>query len=89
MWCCVLRVNFHCRYLVLDIADNPVENIIRFFPMVSTWIGREFSELTNPNFTFGMLSLRHLEMLPALDFVVDTLISVINSFLQVWKRVEL
>ncbi|NXF39615.1 STYX protein, partial [Nyctibius bracteatus] len=23
------------RYLVLDIADNPVENIIRFFPMVS------------------------------------------------------
>uniref|UniRef100_A0A8C2M1H2 Serine/threonine/tyrosine-interacting protein n=1 Tax=Cricetulus griseus TaxID=10029 RepID=A0A8C2M1H2_CRIGR len=22
------------RYLVLDIADNPVENIIRFFPMV-------------------------------------------------------
>lgn len=26
---------FPCRYLVLDIADNPVENIIRFFPMVS------------------------------------------------------
>uniref|UniRef100_A0A2I3SZ89 Serine/threonine/tyrosine-interacting protein n=1 Tax=Pan troglodytes TaxID=9598 RepID=A0A2I3SZ89_PANTR len=24
------------RYLVLDIADNPVENIIRFFPMVGT-----------------------------------------------------
>lgn len=24
-----------CRYLVLDIADNPVENIIRFFPSVS------------------------------------------------------
>uniref|UniRef100_A0A8C7MXW1 Serine/threonine/tyrosine interacting protein n=1 Tax=Oncorhynchus kisutch TaxID=8019 RepID=A0A8C7MXW1_ONCKI len=23
------------RYLVLDIADNPVENIIRYFPMVS------------------------------------------------------
>ncbi|XP_026526619.1 serine/threonine/tyrosine-interacting protein isoform X2 [Notechis scutatus] len=23
------------RYLVLDIADNPIENIIRFFPMVS------------------------------------------------------
>uniref|UniRef100_A0A8B9UWS1 Uncharacterized protein n=1 Tax=Anas zonorhyncha TaxID=75864 RepID=A0A8B9UWS1_9AVES len=31
------------RYLVLDIADNPVENIIRFFPMVSIcereWVG--------------------------------------------------
>lgn len=26
------------RYLVLDIADNPVENIIRFFPMVSNSI---------------------------------------------------
>ena len=26
---------FSFRYLVLDIADNPVENIIRFFPMVS------------------------------------------------------
>ena len=26
---------FWIRYLVLDIADNPVENIIRFFPMVS------------------------------------------------------
>lgn len=26
------------RYLVLDIADNPVENIIRFFPMVSVSI---------------------------------------------------
>lgn len=26
---------FNCRYLVLDIADNPIENIIRFFPMVS------------------------------------------------------
>lgn len=36
---------------MLDIADNPVENIIRFFPMVSGWIGKgiaqEFSELTN------------------------------------------
>uniref|UniRef100_A0A3B4GTJ7 Serine/threonine/tyrosine interacting protein n=2 Tax=Haplochromini TaxID=319058 RepID=A0A3B4GTJ7_9CICH len=27
------------RYLVLDIADNPVENIIRFFPMVSKEVG--------------------------------------------------
>ncbi|NXU61283.1 STYX protein, partial [Horornis vulcanius] len=27
------------RYLVLDIADNPVENIIRFFPMfIQTWL---------------------------------------------------
>ncbi|NWJ05372.1 STYX protein, partial [Crypturellus undulatus] len=26
------------RYLVLDIADNPVENIIRFFPMVSVYV---------------------------------------------------
>ena len=26
------------RYLVLDIADNPVENIIRFFPMVGNSI---------------------------------------------------
>lgn len=26
---------FVYRYLVLDIADNPVENIIRYFPMVS------------------------------------------------------
>ncbi|NXX65257.1 STYX protein, partial [Spizella passerina] len=53
------------RYLVLDIADNPVENIIRFFPMVSTWVGKgnpqEFSELTNTSLTFGILCLRHLE----------------------------
>lgn len=28
-----------CRYLVLDIADNPVENIIRFFPSVSYKVG--------------------------------------------------
>ncbi|NWW33546.1 STYX protein, partial [Panurus biarmicus] len=26
------------RYLVLDIADNPVENIIRFFPMTKEFI---------------------------------------------------
>lgn len=25
---------------MLDIADNPVENIIRFFPMVSKEVGR-------------------------------------------------
>lgn len=35
---------FSCRYLVLDIADNPVENIIRFFPMVSEEVGRVFWE---------------------------------------------
>lgn len=53
---------------MLDIADNPVENIIRFFPMVSGWIGREFPELTNKSFTFGILTLRHLEVLPALCY---------------------
>lgn len=77
----------------MDIADNPVENIIRFFPMVSVWIGngvaQEFSELTDASFTFGILSLRHLEVLPALDLISDMLISVIKSFLQVWKQVEL
>ncbi|NP_001158527.1 serine/threonine/tyrosine-interacting protein [Oncorhynchus mykiss] len=26
------------RYLVLDIADNPVENIIRYFPMIKEFI---------------------------------------------------
>ncbi|XP_043929502.1 serine/threonine/tyrosine-interacting protein [Protopterus annectens] len=26
------------RYLVLDIADNPVENVIRFFPMTKEFI---------------------------------------------------
>lgn len=30
----ILIINLFFRYLVLDIADNPVENIIRFFPMV-------------------------------------------------------
>ena len=27
-------VSYFSRYLVLDIADSPVENIIRYFPMV-------------------------------------------------------
>lgn len=44
---------------------------------------QEFSELTNTSFTFGIPSLRHLEVLPAPDFIIGTLISVINSFLQV------
>lgn len=29
---------------MLDIADNPVENIIRFFPMVSKEVGRVVRE---------------------------------------------
>uniref|UniRef100_A0A3B3QEZ0 Serine/threonine/tyrosine interacting protein n=1 Tax=Paramormyrops kingsleyae TaxID=1676925 RepID=A0A3B3QEZ0_9TELE len=31
------------RYLVLDIADNPVENIIRFFPMTKEFIDESLS----------------------------------------------
>lgn len=61
--------------------------------MVSVWIGKgitqELSERTDTNFTFGKLSLRHLEVLPALDLITGTLMSVINSFLQVWEQVEL
>ncbi|CAB1334833.1 unnamed protein product [Coregonus sp. 'balchen'] len=35
-----IKANFphKFRYLVLDIADNPVENIIRYFPMTKEFI---------------------------------------------------
>uniref|UniRef100_A0A3B5Q2L7 Serine/threonine/tyrosine interacting protein n=1 Tax=Xiphophorus maculatus TaxID=8083 RepID=A0A3B5Q2L7_XIPMA len=44
------------RYLVLDIADNPVENIIRFFPMVSNELGVALAALVIAYLmeTFGM-----------------------------------
>lgn len=59
---------FNCRYLVLDIADNPVENIIRFFPTVSilvSWLEWEgqcsvrFSKMILDVSLLG-IQLRHL-----------------------------
>lgn len=43
------------RYLVLDIADNPVENIIRYFPMVSR-LSNFFYKLYIINTLFGVRS---------------------------------
>uniref|UniRef100_A0A674BZB9 Serine/threonine/tyrosine interacting protein n=1 Tax=Salmo trutta TaxID=8032 RepID=A0A674BZB9_SALTR len=41
------------RYLVLDIADNPVENIIRYFPMTKEFIDGCLASGGNKN-TFGV-----------------------------------
>ncbi|NXJ04007.1 STYX protein, partial [Odontophorus gujanensis] len=44
------------RYLVLDIADNPVENIIRFFPMTKEFIDGSLQSGGKSDLLFPLLA---------------------------------
>uniref|UniRef100_A0A8D3DY90 Tyrosine-protein phosphatase domain-containing protein n=1 Tax=Scophthalmus maximus TaxID=52904 RepID=A0A8D3DY90_SCOMX len=63
------------RYLVLDIADNPVENIIRFFPTTKEFIDSCLAtggQSSAVNVTLGLLFILSLSAALVIAYLMET-----------------